>query len=114
DHGTLRGRRVVDLAAQGAQLLAGLPRVRARIGRDLEHRFHQLRLDLALGRLLEQGLDRVHQVERPGVADHQLLFDTDRVARPGEVVLHWAASLPIDPYTQERANRRMEPWLLPN
>jgi hypothetical protein len=114
DHQVLASCGLVDLPAQRSQLVAGLDGVRARIGRDLQDRLHELRLDLAVRRVLEERLDRVHQVERPGVADHQLLFDADRVARPGEVVLHSAASITVDPYTQERPNRRMEPWLLPN
>ena len=50
DRQPLGGRRPRDLAAQRAQLLAGLRGVLARIGRDLQHRLHQLRLDLADGR----------------------------------------------------------------
>ena len=56
--------------------------VRARLGRDLEHRLHQLGLDLPRRRGLEHRLDRVDQLERLGVEDHQLLLDADRVSRP--------------------------------
>ena len=61
-----------------ASCAAGLGDVRARRGRDLEHRLHQLRLDLAgdvVGHRVEDLLDRLRQLQRLGVADHQLLLD---------------------------------------
>ena len=87
------------LRAQRAQLRAGGHGVRAGIGRDLEHRLHQLRLDLTVRRGLEQALDRVDEVEALGVDDHQLFLDADRVAGPGEAVLHARQR------TRERARR---------
>src|ERR1700683_5479391 len=49
----------------------------------------QLRLDLTVRRLrFEQRLDRIDQVERLGVEDHQLLLDSNRELMPLEVVLH--------------------------
>ena len=56
-----RGR--AHLPAQRPQLVAGLGHVRARVGGDLEHRLHQLGLDLTQGRRLEHRLDRVDQVQ---------------------------------------------------
>ena len=44
--------------------------------------------------VLEHRLDRVGELERLGVEDHQLLLDADRVAGAGELVLHGAGSLP--------------------
>ena len=88
DREPLRGCRLIDLPAQRAQLLAGLDRARARLGRDLEHGLHQLGLDLAGGRGLEQGLDRVDQLERLSIEDHQLFLDPDRERRTCEMVLH--------------------------
>ena len=82
---------LADLAAQRRAAARPASAVfGARLGRDLEHRLHQLGLDLArVGcGVLEQRLDRVDEVEDLGVDDHQLLLDADRVARPGEVVLH--------------------------
>ena len=78
--------------AQPAELLPGLGRVSARRGRHLEHRLHQLGLDVALqpvalGRL-EHDLDRVGQLEGVGVEDHQLLLDADGERRPREPVVH--------------------------
>ena len=92
DHHPLGPRRVVDLAAQRPQLIARLVGVGARVGRDLEHRFHQLGLDLAGGGRLEQRLDRVDQLERLPVEDHQLLFDPDRVRRARKLVFHGGAA----------------------
>ena len=40
--------------------------------------------------VLEQALDRVDEVVRLRVDDHELLLDAERVAGPGEVVLHLA------------------------
>ena len=60
------------------------------IGGDLEHRLHQLGLDLARGRGLEHRLDRVDELERLGVEDHQLLLDPERVRVSLEAVLHCA------------------------
>jgi hypothetical protein len=91
DRQVLPRRRLADLRAQCPQLLAGLHRVRARVGGNLEHRLHQLGLDLTRRRRLEQALDRVDQLERLGVEDHQLLLDPDRVGRSDEFVLHRAA-----------------------
>ena len=49
-----------DLTAQRAQRLAGLARVRARAVGDLEHRLHQLRLDVAVAVVVvEHRLDRI-------------------------------------------------------
>jgi hypothetical protein len=90
-----------DLVAQRAQLAAGLDGVRARLRRDLEHRLHELRLDLAGLRIavrgaavLEQGLDRVDERVALGVDDHHLLLDTDREARAREVVVHRGGGYP--------------------
>src|SRR3954452_3816881 len=85
------GRGVGDLTPQAAQLGARLGQVGAGLGRHLEHRLHELRLDLAVRRVLLQALDRVHELERLGVEDHQLLFDADRVRGAGELRLHVAA-----------------------
>jgi hypothetical protein len=84
---------VGDVAAQVAQLLGGLGGVVARLGGDLEHRLHQLRLDLPRRRLVEERLDRVREREGVGIDDHQLLLDADRVARTPESGLHWPGSL---------------------
>ena len=56
-------------------------RVRARRGRDLEHRLHQLGLDLALGAYSSSSASiALTSVERLVVEDHQLLLDAERVA----------------------------------
>src|SRR3954469_7959397 len=81
-----------DPAAQPAQLGARLAGVLARLRRDLEHRFVELGLDFllrALG-LFEQVLDRVHEIPRLALDDHQLLLDAERVAGAAEVRLHGA------------------------
>src|SRR3954469_3161859 len=85
----LVGRRL-DAPAQLAKLLAGLARVARRRGRDLEHGLHQLGLDVALGlrHRFEHGLDAIRELERLGIDDHELLFDTQRVAGARESVLH--------------------------
>jgi hypothetical protein len=57
---------------------------------DLEHRLHELGLDLAVGRVLEQRLDGVGEVAGLRVEDHQLLLDPERVTGTGEVRLHVA------------------------
>ena len=75
-------------AAQCPELLTRFDRIAARIGRDLEHGFHQLGLDLPGGCRLEQSLDRVDELERLGVENHQLLFDADREGRAAEPVFH--------------------------
>ena len=77
-----------DPPAQRAQLVAGLARVRARVRGDLEHRLHELGLDLAVGAVLEELLDRVGELERLSVDDHELLLDAQRVALRGEVLVH--------------------------
>jgi hypothetical protein len=77
-----------DPSPQSAQLVAGLARVRARVRRDLEHRLHELGLDLAFGAVLEELLDRVGELERLPVDDHELLLDAQRVALRGEVLVH--------------------------
>jgi hypothetical protein len=69
-----------DLRAQRPQLVAGLGDRLARVGRDLEHRLHELGLDLPLAGVLEELLDRVDEPEGLAVADHQLFLDTDREA----------------------------------
>jgi hypothetical protein len=68
---------------QGAQLKLHLARVGAGRRGDLAHGLHQLRLDLT-GRIgvhegVQQPLDRVRQVQRLRVDDHQLLLDAERV-----------------------------------
>jgi hypothetical protein len=81
-----------DPPAQPAQLGARLARIRARLGGDLEHRLVELGLDVAAAvrGILEEILDRVREIPRLAVDDHQLLLDAQRVARPGEVRLHGA------------------------
>ena len=88
DRHALAGGPPRDLAAKRPQLLSGFGGIRAWVCGDLEHRLHQLRLDLATGRWLEECLDRVDQLERIGVEDHQLLLDPDRVGGAGELVVH--------------------------
>jgi hypothetical protein len=84
--------RVGHLAAQPAQVPAGLGDVLARRCRDLQHRLQQLGLDLALTLVgLDDGVDLVRQGERLPVEDHQLFLDAERVARPGELGPHGAA-----------------------
>jgi hypothetical protein len=80
------GGPLAHLAAQRAELGAGLGGVGARIGGDLEHRLHELGLDLPLRGILEQRLDGVDQVQGLGVDDHQLFLDADGAGRPDEVV----------------------------
>jgi hypothetical protein len=62
---------------QRAQLLARLGCVRCGLRRDLENRFHELGLDVARLVVSEQGLDRVDEVVRLGVEDHELLLDAE-------------------------------------
>ena len=76
------------LPPQPPQLLLGLLDAFARVGRDLEHRLHQLGLDLADLGGLEQRFDRADELERRAVEDHQFLFDANRVGRACEPVLH--------------------------
>ena len=89
-----RGRGGLHLAPQSQKLVARLLGVLTGVGGDLAHRLHQLGLDLALGlavaEILEQALDRVHEIEGLGVHDHQLLLDPEGVARAREPVLHGA------------------------
>ena len=63
-------------------------------GRDLEHRLHQLGLHLAgqrrSGRSPRITLDRLRELERLGIADHQLLLDAERERRPAEPVVQHA------------------------
>jgi hypothetical protein len=93
DRQALVPRGALRQPAQVAQLGPGLARVLARRGGDLADRLHQLRLHLALGRRhrLEHRLDRVRELERLRVDDHELLLDPEREARAGEPVLHRAA-----------------------
>ena len=81
-----------DPAAQAAQLGARLARVLARLRGDLEHGLVELGLDLLLRALgvLEEVFDRVHEIPRLALDDHQLLLDAERVARAAEVRLHGA------------------------
>src|SRR6185503_2340089 len=90
DRETVLVRRGLHAAAELAQLLARLARVARGRGRDLEHGLHQLGLDVALGRRhrFEHGLDAIHELERLGIDDHELLFDAQRVAGARESVLH--------------------------
>ena len=88
DRHPLRRGDLRDLVAQGAQLGIGLGHVGAGVGGDLEHRLHQLGLDLPQRRRLEQPLDRVDELERRRVQDHQLLLDPQRVGMSLEAVLH--------------------------
>ncbi len=90
DRQVLARRRLADLGSERPQLLARLGGVPAGIGGDLEHGLHQLGLDLADRRRLEQAFDRVDELERIGVEDHQLLLDPDRVGIPVEFVVHRA------------------------
>ena len=85
--------RAATDARELPQLIAGLRDGPARVGRDLEHRLHELRLDVAVGRRPEQLLDGVDQIERAGVEDHELLLDADGVAGRCEVVIHPAGQL---------------------
>src|SRR4051794_31327377 len=62
DREAARGGGLAHLRAKRAELPAGLGGVRRRLGRDLEHGLHQLGLDLALGGVLEERLDRVDEV----------------------------------------------------
>ena len=85
------------LAAQPAQLGARLARVGARLGGDLEHRLVELGLDAAhvvvaarRAAVIEDLLDRAHEVPGLALDDHQLLLDAERVARAAEVRLHGA------------------------
>ena len=82
---------VVNLTSQRPQRGRGLAHVRARIGRDLEHGLHQFRLDLAVGRVLDQILDGVDQRVARRIQDHQLLLDPDRVRGAAELRLHVGA-----------------------
>ena len=84
-----RPRPLARERAEREQLAAGGADVRAGRGGDLKDRLQQLGLDAAGGRILPQDrVDLVREVQRAGVEDHQLLLDADRVARPGELVLH--------------------------
>ena len=81
----------LDAPAQLAELTPGLPRVAARLGRDLADRLHELGLDGArLADRLQERLDRIGELERLRVHDHQLLFDADGVRGARESVLHGA------------------------
>src|SRR5579859_2585048 len=53
DRQPLAPRGIDDLTPERPQLRARHGDVRARVGRDLEHRLHELRLDLTAGRRLE-------------------------------------------------------------
>ena len=89
-----------DGAAQLAQLAVGLGDVPAGKRRDLQHRLVQLGLDVALdvvGDRLEDALDPLRQLQRLGVADHQLLLDSEGEGRPAEVVIEHARSDRIPP-----------------
>ena len=87
---------VDHLTPKRAQLGARDRDVGTGVGRDLEHRFHQLGFDLAGGSRFEQRLDGVDELERLGIEDHQLLLDPERVRRPRESMLH-ARSVPVRP-----------------
>jgi hypothetical protein len=92
-HGQVElGGHGLDRPPQPTQLGPGLRDAVAGAGGDLADRFHELRLDVAgdpgLGQRLEQRLDRVGEVERLRVDDHQLLLDADREGSPREGVLH--------------------------
>ena len=64
---------------------------RTGVGRDLEHRLHQLGLDLAVvGASSSRVSIALTRSSVSRVDDHQLLLDAERVARPGEAVLHRA------------------------
>src|SRR5690606_18754223 len=79
--------------------------VPARTRGDLQHGLHELALDLALRgpRVpLEHRLDRVDELIRLAIDDHELFLDADRVARPGEVMLHPAGQ----PSVRGRAGRK--------
>ena len=107
DAQALRLGGVANLTPQRAQRGARLAHVRARLGRDLEHGLQQLRLDLAVGRVLEQVVDRVDQRVAVRIEDHQLLLDPDRVRGAAELRLHVAAySTRLTVRTTSRGNRR--------
>jgi hypothetical protein len=97
---------VTHLTAEVAQLHARFGGVGARLGGDLQHRLHKLGLDLPVGRFLEQRLDRVDELVRLAVDDHQLLFDADRVGRAGERVLHGAETYPAGTIPPRTSSRR--------
>ena len=82
-----------DLAAQAAQLGAGLARVVAGARRDLEHGLVELGLDVAgvVGAASSSSPSiALASSQVSGVEDHQLLLDAQGVAGAGEVRLHGA------------------------
>ena len=82
-------RGVLHPLAQLAKLDAGLARVPARLRRDLADRLHQLGLDgVRLAQRVEERFDRIRELERLRVHDHQLFLDADRVGGARESVLH--------------------------
>ena len=92
-----RGGGALDRLPQRAELISRLRDAGARDCGDLADRLHQLVLDLAVdvGGRLEQGVDRVRQLEGLGIEDHQLLLDADRVGRPGEPMFHSRHRIPL-------------------
>src|SRR5262245_3795990 len=96
---------VANLTPQGAQHPVGLAHVPGGVGRDLEHGLHQLRLELAVRRLLDQLVDGVDQRVRAAIEDHQLLLDADRIRGAGEIRLHrWPRTVKRELTTRRGAN----------
>src|SRR5579875_2571106 len=97
DPQALAPRHVRDVAADAQELLPYAGRRVADRGRHLEHRLHQLgvevRLELVPGRRGEHGVDVLDEVERLAVEEHVLLLHPQRVgvARAEGVLEHAAA-----------------------
>ncbi len=94
DAEALLARDVADVGAERRELAHHVGRRPAHGGRDLEHRLHQLRVELpgelvALDRV-QDGLDVLDEVEARRVEEHVLLLDAERVrvARAEPVVEH--------------------------
>ena len=91
----LRARDLGHVARAAAAARADLGRRVANRGRDLEHRLHQLgviRSRAAPGDRRQHGLDVLHEVERLGVEQHELLLDAERVGVARAEL--WSRTLP--------------------
>ena len=91
----LRDRR--DVLPELPQRALDVRRRAAHRRRDLEHRLHQLRVDVRLELVsrdrVEHGVDVLHEVERLGVEQHVLLLDAERVRLAlAELVVEHAAA----------------------
>ena len=90
----LRARDLGDVRAQLAERVLDVAGGAADVGRDLDHRLHELRVDPALVLAALDGgehrVDVLHEVPGLGVEQHVLLLDAEGVGLSAEVVVEHA------------------------